>query len=133
MLVTATCVVGLVGCGGGDGGNDQQSAARDVAQQYVDAYNARDFGRACDLLADSYKQQLRIGSDCPGFLKEQTSGAATTLTLVGVDEKGNQAVAHVRARSTEGSGKEREESVGLIRQQDGSWRVAAVTGSSEAD
>jgi hypothetical protein len=130
-MLAVAFVAAQGGCGGG--GGDDQPSAREVAQSYVAAYNAGDFGRACDLLADSYKQQLKVGSDCPGFLKEQTAGAATTLTLVGVDEKGNQAVAHVRSQSTEGSGKETEESVGLIRQTDGSWRVAAVSGSSESD
>ena len=69
------------------------SAARDVAQQYVDAYNARDFGRLCQVLSQSYKQQLKVGSDCAGYFKEQTSGAATTLTLKDVEVKNNQAAA----------------------------------------
>jgi ketosteroid isomerase-like protein len=115
----------IAGCGGG-GGDDQQSA-RDAAQQYVDAYNAGDFDRLCDLLSESYKQQLKVGSSCPAYFREQTSGAATSLTLVDVQEKGDMATAHLHFKSADPAGRQGNESVELVR-QDGSWRVATVTG-----
>src|SRR2546430_9687587 len=124
-LLILTCAALVAGCGGG-GGSDQQSA-KDAAQAYVDATNARDFQRVCDLLSDSYKQQLKA-SNCPAYLEEQTSGAATTLTLVDVQEKGNHAAAHIRSHSET---KSTDETAGFIRQQDGSWKLAVVTGYSQ--
>jgi ketosteroid isomerase-like protein len=124
-LLILACAALLAGCGGGDG-NDEQNAT-EAAQTYVDAYNARDFNRVCDLLSDSYRQQLKASS-CPAYFEEHSSGAATTLTLVGVQEKGDLATAHIRSESEDGSG---NETAGFVRQQDGSWKLETVTGFYE--
>jgi ketosteroid isomerase-like protein len=116
------CAALLAGCGGGDG-NDEPNA-REAAQAYVDAYNARDFQRVCELLSDSYKQQLKAPS-CPAYFEEQSSGATTTLTLVDVQQNDDLATAHIRSQSEDSSG---NETAGFVRQQDGSWKLESVTG-----
>src|SRR6266513_2278932 len=126
-VITAACVAALTGCGGGGGGIEP--SARNAAQEYVDAWNKQDYAKVCDLYSDSYKQQLKA-SNCLAYLREQTSGAATTLTLVDVQERGNQAAAHIRSHS---ENKSSDETAGLIRQQDGSWKLAVVTGYSEKE
>jgi hypothetical protein len=126
-LVCATALAAVPGCGGG--GGDDQSSARDAAQAYVDATNDRDFVRVCELLSNSYKQKLQIAANCPDFLKEQTSGAPpTTLTLVGVQEQGSTASAHIRSHSQdEAAGLIADETALFAKEPDGSWRLAALT------
>jgi ketosteroid isomerase-like protein len=120
LLILASAAI-LAGCGGG-GENDQQSA-HEVAQSYVDAYNSGDFAQVCDLLSESYRQQLKIGANCPAFFKEQTSGEATTLTLIDVQEKGDLATAHIRSGTA-------NETAAFVRDQGGDWRLATVTSFS---
>jgi ketosteroid isomerase-like protein len=124
-IASALIAVVLAGCGGG-GGDDQQSA-RDVAQAYVDANNARDFDRVCGLLSDTYEDQLKIGSNCPAFLGEQTSGAPRTLTLIGVQEKGDTATARIRSRASDQSTLVGNETALFVRDREGDWRLVALT------
>ena len=117
----------VAGCSGG-GGNDQGSA-KDAAQAYVDATNRGDFARVCELLSSTYKHKLQIGANCPDFLKEQTSGAPrTTLTLIGVQEQGDHATAHIRSRAEDVvSGAIFDETATFVK-EDGDWHLAALSG-----
>jgi ketosteroid isomerase-like protein len=131
----------LAGCGDDDNGTD--SPAGRAAQQYVEAYNARDFDQVCTLLSKSYKaereltpgsgeepeEEGELATGCAEYFKEHTGGAATTLTLIDVQEKGAVATAHVRSKSEDTSG-EADETIGLARQSDGSWRVTDITAFS---
>jgi ketosteroid isomerase-like protein len=126
-VLAAACGMLIIGCGDGSG-SDQQSA-KDAAQAYVDAYNAHDYGRVCDLLSDGYKQQLKASS-CPAYLQEQSSGAATTLTLVDVQENGKAATVHVRSESEDTPGGQADQTLALQQQPDGSWQVSDVTSYS---
>jgi ketosteroid isomerase-like protein len=142
LAVCAAAVGGvlLAGCGGGDAKGTDTPAGR-VAQAYVDAYNDRDFNRVCDLLSQSYKAErelvpgtaeepeeegeLEVG--CAEYFKEHTGGAATTLTLVDVQQKGGVANAHIRSESQDLPGGEADETIGLALQKDGSWKVSDIT------
>jgi ketosteroid isomerase-like protein len=134
------CAGALWGCGGGDD-NGTDTAAGRAAQQYVDAYNDRDFNQVCSLLSKSYKaeRELTPGSGeepeeegeletgCADYFKEHTGGASTTLTLVDVQERGTVATAHIRSESEDTPGGEADETIGLARQADGSWKVTDIT------
>ncbi len=134
------CAAVIAGCGGGDD-NGTDTAAGRAAQQYVDAYNARDFDRVCALLSKSYKaerelvpgsadepeEEGELETGCAEYFKEHTGGASTTLTLVDVQEKGAVAMAHVRSKSEDNPGGEADETIGLARQRDGSWKVTDIT------
>ena len=80
----------ISGCGGG-GGSDQQSA-RDIAQSYVEARNQGDAAEVCELYSEQLIKTLKT-SNCVAFVREQTSGTATDLTLVGVRQNGDRATA----------------------------------------
>jgi ketosteroid isomerase-like protein len=144
IFLAAVCAaalggVALAGCGADDRGTD--SPAGRVADQYVNAYNDRDFDQVCNLLSESYKRERELvpGSaeepeeegeletSCPEYFKEHTGGAVTTLTLVDVQDRGAVASAHIRSESEDTPGHEADETIGLARQQDGSWKVTDIT------
>jgi predicted lipid-binding transport protein (Tim44 family) len=131
-LACAAALTGIAGCGGGNGSDT--GSARDAAQAYVDATNKGDYAQVCELLAAGYKQQLKIAANCPDFLKEQTSGAPrTTLTLVGVQEQGDHATAHIRSRSADvAGGAIANETATFTKQSDGSWRLTGLGGGAGA-
>jgi ketosteroid isomerase-like protein len=148
VAVLCAALVGggtLAGCGGGDD-NGTDTAAGQAAQQYVDAYNARDFDRVCTLLSKSYKRERELvpGSadepeeegeletGCAEYFKEHTSGAETTLTLIDVQERGAVANAHVRSKAEDTPNAEADETIGLARQPDGSWKVTDITAYTPA-
>jgi ketosteroid isomerase-like protein len=134
----------LTGCGGDDNGSD--TPAGRAVQQYVDAYNARDFNRVCALLSKTYKSERELvpGSSaepeeegeletgCADYFKEHTSGAETTLTLIDVQERGAVATAHIRSKAEDRPGAEADETVGLARQRDGSWKVTDIAAYSSS-
>jgi ketosteroid isomerase-like protein len=130
----------LAGCGGDDV-EGADTPAGHAAQQYVDAYNDRDFNRVCDLLSQSYKaerelvpgsaeepeEEGELETGCAEYFKEHTGGATTSLTLLDVQVNGAVASAHVRSESEDTPGGEAEETIGLARQRDGSWKVTDIT------
>ena len=108
----------LVGCGG----SSSSQSASDVAQNYVDARNAGDAARVCDLYTDQLKRQLG-GSNCEAFIKEQTGGAAIKFQLVGVDENGDKATATLKASSSQELPQGASQlKVDLVK-QDGDWKI----------
>jgi ketosteroid isomerase-like protein len=133
-LSLAVLVVGcaplLVGCGGDDTGGD--STAQDAARDYVQARNQGDAGRVCELYSDQLIQQLHA-TNCEAFVKEQTSGVATTVTLVGVRQTGDHATATLRVAPagvvSEGGGQLRI----TLRRQDGEGRITDLGGAGVAD
>lgn len=141
-VLAAVGVAALAGCGGGDD-DGKDSAAGRAAQRYVDAYNDRDFKTVCSMLSESYKAERQLGpggsiepeegelrTGCPQYFDEHTSGAATTLTLVDVEDKGSVATAHVRSESEDTDG-ETDLTMALTRQPDGAWQVNDLTTFSE--
>jgi hypothetical protein len=107
----------LVGCGGGS-----SQSASDVAQDYVDARNAGDAAKVCDLYTDQLKRQLG-GSNCESFIKEQTGGTAIKFQLSGVDENGDKATATVNATAAQELPKGASQlEVDLVK-QDGDWKI----------
>src|SRR3954447_8530904 len=95
IAVAGLCAGLISGCGGG--GDDGPQTARDVARAYVVARNHGDAARVCELYSDQLIRSLRT-TNCVAFVKEQTAGTATDLTLVKVTEHGNQATATIQAR-----------------------------------
>jgi ketosteroid isomerase-like protein len=95
MALAAACAGLVSGCGGG--GDGDQQTARDAARDYVEARNHGDAARVCELYSEQLIKTLRT-TNCVDFVKEQTSGTATDLTLVKVSEHGDQATATIQAR-----------------------------------
>jgi hypothetical protein len=120
VIAVASAIV-LGACGGG---SDEQSA-RDVAQEYVDARNQGDAGKVCELYSDELKSSLGT-SDCVAFVKEQTSGVATRVSLISVQQTDDQATATIRAAA----GGETSQATARVRidlaRQDGDWRITNV-------
>jgi hypothetical protein len=85
----------IAGCGGG--GSSGPQSARDAAEAYVDARNAGDAAKVCELYSQQLIQQLKT-SNCVAFVQEQTSGTATDLTVLRVAEHGDRATATIQAR-----------------------------------
>jgi ketosteroid isomerase-like protein len=114
----------LAGCGGS--GGDEQSA-RDVASEYVTARNHGDAAKVCELYSDRLVAQLKT-SNCVAFVKEQTSGTATDLTLVRVTEHGDTATATVQARLGGDVANAIAPIELLMTRQDGEWRISGLGG-----
>jgi ketosteroid isomerase-like protein len=128
-MACAAALAVLAGCGGGGGSPDTSSAGA-AARAYVESSNQRDFPRLCDVLSDAYKLQLHMGSRCVGFLQEQTSGGGRqSLTLVGVQQSGDQAVASLSGtiRGQNGTG---QSQLQLQLQKEGDeWHVTHLGGN----
>jgi hypothetical protein len=115
----------IAGCGGG-GGGDQQSA-RDVAQAYVDARNQGDAAKVCELYSDQLIKSLKT-SDCVAFVREQTTGSATDLTLVRVSEHGDRATATIQARVGGSVANAIAPIELLLTRQNDAWRISGLGG-----
>jgi ketosteroid isomerase-like protein len=119
-LLCAAAMVTLGACG-----ESEQEQAREAVQGYVDAQNDDDFGAICDLYSDAFKAQLGITAEaCPAFVEEQSSGAATSFELVGVNVKGDTAFADIDATSEDAEGPSRL-TVTLAREDD-EWVITGL-------
>ena len=121
LRLGAACLAALallVGCGGGS-----SQSASDVAQDYVDARNAGDAAKVCDLYTDTLKQ--RLGADkCAAFIQEQTSGAHLDFRLIGVQENGDKATATLGVSSTTQELPVTARKLQLsLAKQDGDWKI----------
>jgi ABC-type uncharacterized transport system auxiliary subunit len=123
-LLILACAAILAGCGGGGGSG--QGSARDTAQAYVEARNQGDAAKVCELYSAQLIRQLKT-SNCVAFVKEQTSGTATDLTLVSVSEHGDQATATIQARAGEVANAIAPIELRLIR-ENGQWRISGLGG-----
>ena len=125
MAVAAACAGVIAGCGGG--GDDGPQTARDVARAYVAARNHGDAAKVCELYSEQLIKSLRT-ANCVDFVKEQTTGTATDLTLVKVTEHGDQATATVQARL----GGDVANAIAPIEleltREGGEWRISGLGG-----
>jgi ketosteroid isomerase-like protein len=125
MAVLAACAGLIAGCGGG--GDEGPQTARDVARAYVEARNHGDAAKVCELYSDQLIKTLRT-TNCVDFVKEQTSGTATDLTLVKVSEHGDVATATVQARL----GGDVANAIAPIElkltKENGEWRISGLGG-----
>jgi ketosteroid isomerase-like protein len=117
-LIAATLL--LAGCGGGgdDGSTAGGQSARDAAQGYVDAFNARDAAKVCALYSDQLTKGLSE-SDCEDYVPKQASGTASKITLGDVQESGDHAVATIQ-------GSEGDRAAHLevtLERQNGQWKI----------
>jgi ketosteroid isomerase-like protein len=123
----AGAVVAAVVAGCGGGGSSGSQSARDVATEYVTGRNHGDAAKVCELYSDRLVAQLKT-SNCVAFVKEQTSGTATDLTLVRVSEHGDTAIATVQARL----GGDVANAIAPIElkltREDGEWRISGLGG-----
>ena len=122
--VLVACAALLAGCGGD---SDEEGTAREAAQDYVQARNEGDAGRVCELYSDELISKLGT-SNCAAFVKEQTSGVATTFTLAGVKEADGRATATLEVAPagvvSEGGGRLQI----TLERQDGEWRITDLGG-----
>jgi hypothetical protein len=119
VALAAAALIATGGCGGGDDGS-AQPGAREAAAAYVDARNAGDFAKVCELLSEPLRRQLG-GENCVRFVREQTSGAPRRhLKLVAVRVSGGTARATVQTTGESGAPTQLEAHLEL---QDGQWRV----------
>jgi len=125
IVLCAAALATVAGCGGGDGDQTATApaqSARGTAQAYVDARNGDDAAKICQLYSQDLINRL-AASDCVDFVQEQTSGAATKLTLGSVHESGDQAT--VTILSSGESGNPARLTIQLQR-QGGEWRVTSL-------
>lgn len=119
LICTAALIV-LTGCG-----ESEQEQAREAVQGYVDAQNDDDFDAVCDLYSDAFKAQLGITAEaCPAFVEEQSSGAATSFELAGVNVNGDTATADIDATTEDGAGPSRL--TVLLAREDGEWVITGL-------
>ena len=123
-LILASSVL-LAGCGGGGGGD--QGTARDAAQAYVDARNQGDAAKVCELYSDQLKSALKT-SNCEEFVKEQTSGAATSYTLLGVQDNGDTATATIQLTAGGETGTVAGKVHIKLQRENGDWRITSTPG-----
>ncbi len=113
----------LGGCGGG--GASAQSA-QDVARAYVQARNQGDAARVCELYSQELISRLKT-SNCVDFVKEQASGTASDLTVVGVRVQGDHATATIQANVGEVANAIAPIELQLTR-ENGEWKVSGLGG-----
>jgi hypothetical protein len=122
VLVTA-CAVLASGCGGSsDSGSD---TARDAAAAYVQARNEGDAGKVCELYSAQLVRQLHA-SNCEAFVREQSSGVATSLSLVGVRASGDHATATIASGVAGESGGRAGQLRITLAKQDGEWKITSL-------
>ncbi len=115
----------IAGCGGG--GNSGPQSASEVAHAYVDARNQGDAATVCELYSDQLVESLKT-SNCVAFVREQTSGTASDLSVVAVREHGNRATATIQAR-VGGSIANAIAPIELqLTREGGEWRVSGLGG-----
>jgi hypothetical protein len=123
-IAAIVALTALAGCGGSD-----EQSAHDVAQAYVVARNQGDAAKICELYSEQLIQQLKT-SNCVAFVREQTSGTATDLSLVGVSETGDQATATIQAKV----GGDIANAIAPIQveltRQDGEWQISGLDGTA---
>lgn len=115
----------IAGCGGGGGSGPQ--TARDVANAYVSARNSGDAAKVCELYSPQLIQQLRT-ANCVGFVKEQTSGTATDLTVIRVVQHGDRATATIQARVGGNIANAIAPIELQLTRQSGEWKVSGLGG-----
>ena len=125
MAIAAACAGLIAGCGGG--GDDGPQTAGDVARAYVMARNHGDAAKVCELYSEELIKSLRT-ANCVEFVKEQTSGTATDLTLLKVSEHGDVATATVQARLGGDVGNAIAPIELKLTREGGEWKIAAFGG-----
>src|SRR3954454_1690840 len=126
MAVAAACAGLIAGCGGG--GDDGPQTAREVARAYVEARNHGNAARVCELYSEELIQSLRT-SNLVDFVKEQTSGTATDLTLLKVSEHGDVATATVQARLGGDVANAIAPLELKLTKENGEWRISGLGGT----
>ena len=124
-LTLALCATLAAGCGGG--GGSQSQTAQGAAQEYVQARNQGDAGKVCELYSAELIRQLHA-ANCEAFVREQSSGVASSLTLIDVQQNGDRATATISSSVAGQSGAGRLHIT--LEHQGGEWKVTALGGGS---
>jgi D-arabinose 1-dehydrogenase-like Zn-dependent alcohol dehydrogenase len=115
----------IAGCGGG--GSSGPQTAKDVAEAYVNARNSGDAAKVCELYSQQLIQQLKT-SNCVAFVREQTSGTATDLTVLRVVQHDDRATATIQAK-VGGSIANAIAPIELqLTRDNGEWKVSGLGG-----
>jgi hypothetical protein len=126
-VVLVLCASLVMGCGGSSGSSND--TAQEAAQSYVQARNQGDAGKVCELYSAQLIQRLHA-SNCEAFIREQTSGVPTSLTLVGVQQNGDRATATI----TSSIGGQVASAIARLHvsleRVGGEWKITALGGST---
>lgn len=130
MWLGCAAVVALsaVACGCGGGGGSANETAQEAARAYVQARNQGDAGKVCELYSAQLIQQLHA-SNCEAFVREQSSGVATSLSLVGVQQNGERATATITS-SVAGQGGGAGHLRITLERQGGEWKITSLGGGA---
>ena len=117
-------LVAFAGCGPFGGGPE------DTVKDFSKALADGDGGKACDLVADEYKEQELGGDECEDAVEEFADQASDEdkdklrdVEVSDVEEDGDKATAKVKAEG------EDEEEVELEK-VDGDWKISGEGGDS---
>ena len=117
-VACSIALAALAGCGESD-----QEQAREVAQDYVEAFNQGDFEAVCELYSDEFIEELGA-TDCPAFVQENSAGAESEYELVDVRASDDTATADIDVVS-EGGGPIRV-GLRLERNADDEWEIVSL-------
>ncbi len=124
--VAVLCAALLAGCGGASGSGN--GSPQEAARAYVEARNQGDAGKVCELYSARLIQRLHA-ANCEAFVREQTSGIATSLSLVGVQRNGDRATATITS-SVAGQGGGAGRLRITLERQGGEWKITALGAGS---
>jgi hypothetical protein len=124
--VLATALLALSGCGP-FGGESEEDKAGDALTELIDARNADDFGRVCELLAENVVNgiELSSGKTCDKALEgvAGTGGRAQTVRIDEVRVQGNRATVDATVGPTGEAGS--SQSILMVK-EGGDWKVATA-------
>jgi hypothetical protein len=123
LILACAALIAAAGCGGSssDGGGEN---AQEAVAAYVQARNLDNSAEICDLYTDELKDSLQA-SDCESFVAEHTSGAASKLTIVNVQENGDHATATLQSPSESENANPVQTTIEL-QKQDGEWKISSL-------
>ena len=134
LLVVATSVVALAGCGGG-GGDDETASVRAAVRSYVDAFVQGDGPKMCSLMTPGTRvkfvkevRPLAKTDDCTkaAVAVRNAAGPKAVAAMRGAQIKdvrvdGNEASVKLVASSGQ--------SIAALRKERGEWRVSLTLGT----
>jgi hypothetical protein len=136
LAILATAALGVVGCGG-DSGGDDESQVKDVVTSYANAIADRDGDKACGYMTEAAQKQVEaagkaLGADgCGEVIEKVTEDASDKekdqlkdIEVTSVKIDGDRAVVQVKAAGETG------DPSNLVK-EDGDWKIDADNASSE--
>jgi ketosteroid isomerase-like protein len=121
ILVAALAGGVLSGCGPF---GESEKGARDTLTELIEARNARDFERVCDLLAEQQLQKFRrADTNCEEQLSARASDVTIRLRIDEVRVSGDRATVNATVGQ---EGQAGQAQTVLLVKEDGDWKVSQV-------